>query len=372
MMTKILDSFNRVEISRSALLHNLDLLADKSGLMQMPVIKSNAYGHGLEQVAEILKERQIPYVAVNDLTETARVQKISNLSVLVMGAVETKNLKNINCEKVAIMVQDRQTLSEIAELNLPPKVHLDIDTGMRRYGIDPAELDEYLDLIETLPNIELEGVASHLADGDSVETDYTDKQVELFDEQVDKIIKRGFKPKFIHIANAPGFAKVKSKHANTMRPGIGIYGINPLRENDPKHDVMSGVQPVLRLVSKITKVRELEAGDSVSYNHTFTAEKEMKIGVIPVGYYEGLPRSLSNEGHLKYGNDFLPIVGRICMNHTIIDISGRDIDVGDEITVISPNKLDSNSIEQLSKDYYFFSYGLLVKLSSSMERIIVD
>ncbi len=157
-----------------------------------------------------------------------------------------------------------------------------------------------------------------------------------------------------------------------MRPGIGFYGVNPLSEEDPMHDVMSGVQPALKLISKITKIHELKPGDSVSYNHAFTAEKDMKIGVIPVGYYEGLPRSLSNSGHLKHEDDFLLITGRVCMNHAMLDITDIDVDIGDEITVISSDKLDSNSIEQLSKDYYFFSYGLLVKLSSNMERVIVD
>ena len=303
-MTKFLDSFNRVEISRSALLHNLDLLAEKSGLKQIPVIKSNAYGHGIEQVVKILKERDIPYVAVNDLTEVMRVQAISDQPVLIMGAIETDNLKTINCDKVAILIQDKQTLTNLSKLGKSIKVHLDIDTGMKRYGIDFEELDEYLNLIKSLPGIELEGLASHLVDGDAADTSVTDKQVKLFDQAVAKVLEKGFNPKFIHIANAPGFAKVNSKYANAMRPGIGFYGVNPLSEEDPMHDVMSGVQPALRLVSKITKVRKLKSGDSVSYNHTFTAEKDMTVGVIPVGYYEGLPRSLSNSGHLKYGDDF--------------------------------------------------------------------
>jgi len=365
-------SNNRIEVSRSALLHNYDLLVEASGLSIIPVVKSDGYGHGIGLVAKVLSERSPPYVAVNDIREAKAVQDVCNQPVLILGVVEAKDLKELNCDNVAIYVHDKHFINELAELDEMIKIHLDIDTGMKRYGIDLFELDEYLNLIESYDNLVLDGVSSHLADGNAYDFSFSQEQIKLFDEAVGKVLARGHEPTAVHIANAPGFSKAKSKHANAFRPGIAIYGVNPLSEDDPNHNVMSGVQPVMRLLSKVTKVRTLRAGESISYDRTFIAEKDLQIAVIPIGYYEGLPRSLSNEGSLKHGGDFLPIVGRVCMNHTMLDVTDKDVAMGDEITVFSSDKLDSNSIEQLSKDYYFFSYGLLVKLNSYIERVLVD
>ncbi len=365
-------SSNRIEVSRSALLHNYDLLAEASGLSLIPVVKSDGYGHGVDLVAKVLSERNPPYVAVNDIREAKAVQDVCDQPVLILGVIEAKDLNSLNCDNVAVYVHGKHFINQLAELDQKIKVHLDIDTGMKRYGIDLSDLDEYLDLVESHDNLALDGISSHLADGNAYDFSFAQQQVINFDEAVEKILARGHEPALIHIANAPGFPKAKSKYANAFRPGIAIYGINPLSEDDPNHDVMGGVQPAMRLLSKVTKIRTLRAGESISYGRTFTAEKDMQVAVIPVGYYEGLPRSLSNEGSLKQGSSFLPIVGRICMNHTMLDITDRDIAVGDEITVFSSDKLDSNSIEQLSKDYYFFSYGLLVKLNSYIERVLAD
>lgn len=363
---------NRIEVSRSALLHNYDLLAKASGLLLIPVVKSDGYGHGVGLVSKVLSERNPPYVAVNNIREAKAVQDVCDQSVLILGAIKANDLKTLDCDKVAVYVHDKEFINELGALDEEIKVHLDIDTGMKRYGIDTTEVDEYLDLIESHDNLVLDGVSSHLADGDAHDFSFSQKQMQRFDEAMDKALIRGHTPAVVHIANAPGFSKAQSKHANAFRPGIAVYGVNPLSDDDPNHDVMSGVHPAMRLVSKVTKIRKLSKGESISYGRTFTAEKEMKIAIIPLGYYEGLPRSLSNEGSLKHGEDFLPIVGRVCMNHTMLDVTGKDIKVGDEITVFSTDKLDSNSIEQLSKDYYFFSYGLLVKLNSYLPRVLVD
>ena len=365
-------SKNRIEVSRSALLHNFDLLKKISGLDLIPVVKSDGYGHGVGLVAKVLSERNPPYLAVNDIREAKEIQSVCDQPVLILGVVEPSDLKELNCDKIAIYVHDKDYISQLENLGVKLKVHLDIDTGMSRYGIDIEELDDYLNLLENSKNLELDGVASHLADGDAKEFSFNEKQTDIFDKAIEQIHARGLTPKHIHIANAPGFSKAQSKYATDFRPGIAIYGVNPLVEDDPNHEIMSGVKPAMRLVSTVTKVRKLKKGDSVSYGRTFIADKDTEIAVIPLGYYEGLPRSLSNHGSLKHGDDFLPIVGRVCMNHTMLDVTGKNVKVGDEITVISSDSLDSNSIEQLSKDYYFFSYGLLVKMNSYIERVLVD
>ncbi|RLA39424.1 MAG: hypothetical protein DRR42_27240, partial [Gammaproteobacteria bacterium] len=243
---------NRIEVSRSALLHNFDLLAEASGLAPIPVVKSDGYGHGVGLVSKVLSERKPPYVAVNDIREAKTVQDVCDQPVLILGVVEAKDLNTLNCDKIAIYVHDKEFIKDLANLDRPMKVHLDIDTGMKRYGIDVGELDEYLDLIEKYDNILLDGISTHLADGIASDFSFSKEQAAKFDGVAERVLARGFEPEHIHIANAPGFSKMHSKYANAFRPGIAIYGVNPLNEQDPNHDVMSGVHPAMKLISTVT------------------------------------------------------------------------------------------------------------------------
>jgi alanine racemase len=156
-----------------------------------------------------------------------------------------------------------------------------------------------------------------------------------------------------------------------IRLGIGLYGINPFSPQHPDFTKLADLRPALRLVSTITKTIELKKGESVSYNYTFTAPKDMRIGVLPLGYYEGLPRALSNAGYVKYGNKFFPIVGRICMNHTMINLEGKEaIHEGNEVVVYSTSPEDRNSIDHIAQEFGLFNYNLLAALSSDVRRIL--
>lgn len=365
------ETHNLIEISRSAVMHNYDLLQEVAKVQPMPVLKSNAYGHGIQKMAEILKGRNFPYACVDGFFEALRIREVSNQPVLIMGAVPPQNFSRIPYDNYAFTVQDEATIKGLGATRKRIKIHLDINTGMHRYGIEPHELDQHLALIRAYPYLELEGISSHLADADNVDTSYTDRQVLLFDSLIEKVCAAGFAPSLVHLANVPGCSKVKSRYTTAFRPGIGIYGVNPLSSEDPKHAKLARLRPALSLKSTITKVRMLKRGDRISYNGTFTAKKAMRIGVLPLGYYEGVPRSLSNVGIVNYGDIDLPIVGRICMNHMMIDLQDTDAQVGDTVTVFSSNPSKTNSIANLSLDHYFFSYGLLAKLSPDVRRSIV-
>ena len=157
-----------------------------------------------------------------------------------------------------------------------------------------------------------------------------------------------------------------------MRLGIGLYGINPFPKSHPLHAKLTGLRPAMRLVSTITKVIELKKGDKVSYNYTFTAPKDMKIGVLPLGYFEGVNRVLSNKGVIKIGDKFTPIVGRVCMNHTMISLEGLEAKVGDEVVVYSNNPKDKNAIDNIEAEHSLFDYSLLTSLSHDIRRLLVS
>lgn len=157
-----------------------------------------------------------------------------------------------------------------------------------------------------------------------------------------------------------------------MRLGIGLYGVNPFLKTHVLYTQLdSKIQPALRLSSTITKVTVLEKGDKVSYNYTFMAPKRMKIGVLPLGYYEGVNRALSNVGVVKIGDTYAPIVGRVCMNHTMVNLDGINASVGDQVTVYSDKRSDKNSIDTITYEHGLFNYNLLTALSSDVRRVLV-
>lgn len=371
---KRINTYNNIYISKSAILSNFDTFQDiTNNDFLIPVLKANAYGHGLEQITTILKSRKIPYIAVDGYFEAIRVHNISKQPVLVMGAINKSDYMQIRTKRCAFVVSDEQSLNALASTKENIKIHLELETGMHRFGLSITELDKFLKALKTHANIELEGVMSHLADaGNSVSNKYTDRQVEIFDRAVEQIKSRGFSPKYLHIAQSAGSVKVKSKTANTSRIGLGLYGISPLAGDDKKQNVFKELKPALRLTSKIAKIVKLKKGDSVSYGCTFIAKKDTTIGVLPLGYYEGVPRVLSKKGVVKIGNNFRPIIGQICMNHLMFDVTGLGAKVGDEVIVFSNISADENSITSIATRHNLFNYELLTGLKPDVRRTVVD
>lgn len=363
---------NRIEVSRPALLHNVDLFERLSGKQVIPVLKGNAYGHGIRQVAGALKGKKLPYIAVDGYFEALRVREVSKQPVLVMGAIRPENFKRLKYDNFAFVAADEATIRALGNTGKKVKVHLEANTGMNRYGAKPDEMTKLTKLILSYKNLTLEGVMSHLADADGEDPATVAEAVGRFDRCVELVREAGASPTILHIAQTAGSLKAKSKHANAMRLGIGLYGINPFPRGHQLNSVLKDLRPALRLVSTITKVVQLKKGDKVSYNYTFTAPKDTTIGVLPLGYYEGVNRALSNKGVVKIGNKFTPIVGRVCMNHTMISLEGINAKVGDEVVVYSNDPKDKNAIDQIAAEHNLFNYTFLTSLSPDVRRVLVE
>ncbi len=363
---------NRILVSQSALLHNVDAFARLTGQDIIPVLKGNAYGHGIEQVATALKARRFRYIAVDGYFEALRVRKVSRQPVLVMGAIRPENFARLRYDDFAFVVQDQATIEALAATGKRVAVHLECNTGMNRYGAKPDEAVALAKLILKHPKLHLEGVMSHLADSDGADPATVTRAVEQFDSTVEAIRRFGATPSILHIAQTAGSAVATSRYANAMRLGIGLYGINPFPPDHPARQKLRDLRPALTFVSTITKITQVHKGDQVSYNYTFTAPHDMTIGVIPVGYYEGLNRTLSNAGTVKIGKHQAEIVGRVCMNHTMISLEGARIAVGDQVIVYSNDPRDPNSIEAIAAANNLFNYNLLTALSTDVRRELVE
>lgn len=365
-------SLNRIELKRQHVLHNVRYIQNQQPDQAIiPVLKANAYGHGLLAIAEILNSADCAFLAVDGYFEAAQIRDVTKHQVLVMGYTKPKNARLLDTKRCSFVVQDSAGLHALGALKRPVRIHLELNTGMNRLGLDLGELADYLTTLKSYPKLHLEGIMTHLADADNDSSDAVTKmQVELFDRTSSHILSQGFTPTFFHIAQTAGSTKARSRYANAVRIGIGLYGINPLQKGDRHYTDLIGLQPVLRLTSTIIKTHDLKKGDRVSYNGTFTASHNMRIGILPLGYYEGLPRALSNTGCVSSGKKLLPIVGSICMNHTVIDLSGTQLHVNDEVVVIGDDSSMPNSVQLISQTHDIFSYECLANLSSSLRRVV--
>lgn len=365
-------TLNLIKINRSAILNNLAIFKKLNPQKTpIPVLKSNAYGHGILQIAEILQQAKLPYLAVDGYFEAFKIRKkFPGQKILVKGYIHPKNIKFLKTKDLAYVIQDEIILDEIGKSNKKFTIHIEINTGMNRHGLKLEELDKFLLKLKEYPNIKLEGTMSHLSDADDTTDNITDAQAKAFDTAVEIINSQNYDLKYIHLGQSAGNLKEKSKYSNSYRLGIGLYGINPLQKRDKHYKKLKELQPALELTSTISKVIELQKGDKVSYNGTFTANEEINIGVLPLGYYEGIDRRLSNKGIIKYKNKCYQIAGRVCMNHTMINFELAKPELYDEVIIISRNKTDQNSLQKICDNNGLFPYEVLVKLSESIRRIL--
>jgi alanine racemase len=354
--------YSVVRIAAGNLLRNVKIFEDLTGLEVMPVLKANAYGHGIREVAQILNQApKVKMVVVDGYFEANKIRMVTDKRVLVMNPTTLHNMRLTDHRRMSFVVADMQDLRELAKSRFHVKIHLKINTGMNRLGFLEEEMPEVIRILKKAPRLRLEGVMTHLYDANALDNKASLAQVEIFDRVVEQILAAGFEPAVIHAAASAGSVKVKSRFANAARVGIGIYGINPLAREDKRYGDLQGLKPVMSLVSTIMHTIDLKKGDRVGYGGTFTAERATRIGVIPMGYYEGLPRALSNR---------LDFVGRICMNMAMIDIDKTNLKKGDEVVVFSARTEDKNSVAAICREFGLYPHEVLVHVSETIRREI--
>ncbi len=355
---------NRITISRSALIQNhRTLQSTYPNTLICPVLKSNAYGHGLEIVAPIFDSLKPAFLCVDSLYEAYKLQKLGIQSnILILGYTIPENFM-VKPLPFHISLFDLETAQVLNKYQKGINVHIKIDTGMSRFGIRLEELRSFLDKIRELTHIKISGVYSHFSSADEAKKDKTNKQVHLFSEAIHVFHQYGIDPQWKHISASAGTLSVYDDVCNMARVGLASYGISPIANNK------TNVRPVLEFRSKICQIKQIKKGDTVSYNDTFIAPKNMTIGIIGAGYYEGLDRRLSNIGTVLVKGKVCTILGRVCMNITIVDLSAvKEARVGDECIIFSSNPMHVNSVSKSAHICKTIPYDLLVKLNETIKR----
>jgi len=366
-----LDSLNTIQIHRANILHNLEVLQNlqpESAIF--PVLKSNAYGHGLKEVATILKSIDLPYICVDSVPEYYLVKKFAKKRSLIIGETLPSNYKKLHHKRATPCIYTLASLQALIESWKPWKIHLFLNTWMNREWIQYHELWGFLELLQW-SKIELEWVMSHFANADEVDSNFCLDQIAEFKQMYSMIEQYGFTPKYKHIANTAWIAKIQDPFFTASRTWIGLFGYSPLVKEDPSYDKLASLKPSLDVKTTLVSMQRIKSGDIASYGGTFIANQDTTVATLPFGYTEGLSRSLRGKRHVMWQEKELPVIGTICMNLCIIDTLWENIKVGDQVTIISSNLQHPNTIQEFAKLSGTINYEVLVNLDPKARRTIV-
>lgn len=387
-----------IDISKRDIIGNLKEFAKIAPEWQIaPVLKSNAYGHSLIEIARILsheKGLKIPFFVVDSYFEaiTLRVNNIRT-PIVIIGYTAPETIDCARLLNTAFTITSLDSLRSLTRIKKNPDwskeldlgriifgipflphnchIHLKIDTGMHRQGILPEEIPEAIEMMKGDSMVSLEGICSHLSDADDNDESNSESQINIWNRVV-KQFKESFPNiKYFHLSNTDGHRFQNDISANVSRLGIGLYG---LIEGSTWKPVLN-TKPVLEMKTIITGIKRIKSGDTVGYNNTFKAMKDMTIATIPVGYYEGVDRRLSNCGTVLVGHKRIsvPIIGRVSMNISTIDVSNvPNVKIGDPVVVFSRNNNESNSIIKIAKRCHTIPYEIVTGIPAHLKRIVVD
>ncbi|MDR7087731.1 alanine racemase [Aeromicrobium panaciterrae] len=302
----------------------------------MAVVKADAYGHGMPQCARAAREAGAAWLGVATIVEALALRADGDTGdVLCWLASPGADFASATAAGVEVTASSAEQLAEIIAAGARPKVQLKVDTGLSRNG---AYGDQWTALVaaaaaaQSAGTAEITGVWSHFACADEPAHPANDEQERVFTEAVAELAAAGVTPALRHLSNSAATLTRPSAHLDLVRVGIASYGINP--DRSLVHDAT--LLPVMTLQAELAAVKRVPAGTSVSYGHTWTAERETTLGLVPIGYAEGILRTASNKGQVAYGDQRAPVTGTICMDQFVVDLGDASAQRGDVVTVFGP------------------------------------
>ena len=344
----------------------------------MVVIKANAYGHGLREIAPVAAEVG-DWLGVNSIDEALAITdlRIAN-TVAILGHTEPEHAGVIvsnDYRQVLYRLDVAEALSRQAQQQgRKANVHLKIETGTNRQGIAVEDLKSFVARVQNLPGIHVEGIYTHFANiEDTLDPSFAHSQLRRFNEAVDILHGYGIHPNQVHAAASAGALLYPETSFTMIRLGIGAYGIWPSRETQlasRERGRQIRLMPVLSWKTRIAQVKNVAAGDFVGYGLTYQAGRPMRIAVLPIGYYDGYDRKLSNSGRVLVRGQFAPVIGRIAMNMTMIDVTDVAAGNDDEVVLIGRQGSNELRVEELAEKCGTIAYEFLARISPLLQRKI--
>lgn len=359
------------EIDLDNILHNYNAVKSfiRDGTKVCAIIKANAYAHGSVEVAKHLEKNGCDYFGVATLNEALELrnngikQRIMCLSYIDPSAYPLAIKNDIDIPLFSYEVA--QKVSEIAkELGSYANIQIKLDTGMSRVGFAYEDKTvEEIEKIGKLENLILQGIYTHFAMADTTDRTVTDEQFERYRDIVDRLEEKGIYFKIHHACNSAGIMSYPEYHMDMVRLGISLYGHYPSEEVDKS---ILDLRPAMTLKSQLTNVKTVQKGTGISYGHTYHSSEEELVGTIPIGYADGFTRLLSGKANVMINEKLYPIVGRICMDQSMVRVD-KDAKIGDEVIIFGPKK--GIEFEQLASKLGTINYELLCMVQRRIPRV---
>lgn len=368
------------EVDLAAAKRNLEKLTgllDKDKTKPACVIKANGYGHGDVRLMELYQNMGVDFFCVSNLDEAIRLRENGcKGDILILSWCDPRDadiLSEYDITGTAVSSENAREISRHA--SRPVRIHIKLDTGMRRVGLcadDPEKCADEAARIAGMDNIKAEGIFTHFAAADSTDNEkklFTDEQKRRFFAVSDALERRGVRLAHRHCLNSAGAALHYDSRSTLARFGIVLYGLKP----DNAMNMPVDLEPVMALKSVISHIKTIHRGDTVSYGRTYTADSDRIIATIPCGYADGYPRLLSGRGEVLINGKRAPVVGRVCMDQFMTDISDiGGVSVGDEVTLIGKDGGDIITADDIAELCGTIGYEIVCGISGRVPRIYID
>lgn len=365
---------SRAEIDLSAITYNLTGIRNKIGETTkiLAVVKANAYGHGDAAVCRYIEKKYADYFGVAIVEEGIGLRSAGITKPILVFSLPVKNeiepFFDFDLEPTVSSLGDAETLDRIAgKRKKTIEVHLKIDTGMNRIGVKPKELSSFLSGIAHLRRIEIKGVYTHFATAEEKDKTFALQQFELFQDALRTLRRQGVEPELIHCANSAAILDLPQTYCTMVRPGISMYGYYPSRESARSVPL----RPAMSVVTNVSLVKSIDAGESVSYGRRFVANKRTKIATLPLGYGDGYSRLLTGKSVVLIHGTRFPVVGTICMDMMMVNVGNTDVAAGDKAILLGKENGQEISCWDLAERVGTIPYELLCGFSARIPRTYV-
>lgn len=369
----------RAVIDLDAIKHNMDAMHEniKKDTQIIAVIKTDAYGHGATPIAEELETIDYVWGYAVAMVEEGQSLRAAGMKkpILCLGVTFDAQIADAIEDEIRMTVasyERAKRISDIAkERNKKAILHVKIDTGMSRIGFSVSDesVDE-IQKISQLPNVVLEGMYTHYSRADEQDKTATKKQRRAYDIMKEKLDAKGIHFSYYHSSNSAGIIDIPEANMDLVRAGIAIYGIYPSEEVCQEHVKL---RPAMELKAHVTFVKWIEEGTPVSYGGTFIAPKRMKVATVPAGYGDGYPRSLSGKGYVLIRGKKAPILGRVCMDQFMVDVTEiEDVDFGTPVTLLGKNGDQCITVDELAALADRFNYEFICDINKRVPREYVS
>jgi alanine racemase len=366
------ETLNVIEVDVAKLIANFRYLQTlQPAAAIFPVLKSNAYGHGLKEVCQILNKVKPALVVVDSYPEAQIAYRYFKGKVLILGEMPQRAYDYCKLGRTDFVVYNEATLKYLSRYGKRIRIHLFFNSGMNREGIKDMNMF-VLQNKEYLNKVEVAGLCSHLASADQ-ESGLNQEQESSFRQALEILKEAGFNPPWVHLGNSAAVFTAQDGLLTAYRPGLAFYGYSPF--SDGRGSELP-LQPALQVFSHIVSLQELKVLESVSYNETYRANQATNIGTIPFGYFEGLDRRLSNRAQflVQSGDHYFwaKVAGKVCMNLTCLDLGQNQAKIGDIVQLVSSKREEQNSIFNIAALCDTIPYEFLVKLQANIRRELIN